>query len=335
VLRDKSKWCLITTYKENYLLLPSIVSFYSGLYGIPRFLIFCGLTGARTHDSLKKLVSSKLHIETPSVDKSSVTPGNRELTVSEFAAGDSVLWVASYPTSNLSSDLDWTATRSDLEKWAHRFLPEEVSRTILIDNDEFLYVKNAGALEALDDLGFHFIDVVPSLQWPPTRLFFSLQGWYYHRQARPVFRYGKSLMIEVAKRLRRGLDHGTCKTFHFDRETLGNGTAWNHGGTELSFSSCFALDRFLSDTDRCRDILRNTSCCYHLGMTSREHYFSEKLHLFARIQTDMKRKPIPNAGQSAETTDSRKAQRTFERFIKESRFPVIEDNFLLPYLQNC
>ncbi|MGB7769813.1 MAG: hypothetical protein WBN22_13295 [Verrucomicrobiia bacterium] len=333
MLSRKSNWCLITTYKENYLLLPAILSYYRDFYGIQHFLIFCGLTGTHTHETLKQSLCPQLPVIAPPLDKTLMTPGHRELTVSEFSAKDFVLWVASYPTSNYSADLEWTAIRSDLEKWAHRFLPAQISRTILIDNDEFLYVNQPGALEALDGLGFHFIDIVPCAQWPPERLVFSLQGWYYHRQAQPLFKYGGPLMIKLARRLRRGLHHGGCKTFYFDRDRLGNGTAWRHGGTEQSFSCCFALDHFLGDTRHCHKILRDTACCYHLGMTSRDHYFSQKLHLFARIQTDMKRKPVPNAGRSSETLDLRKAQRTFDRFMKESRFPVIEDNFLLPFLQ--
>jgi hypothetical protein len=88
----------------------------------------------------------------------------------------------------------------------------------------------------------------------------------------------------------------------------------------------------LNDPDECREILRDTACCYHLAMTCKEHLLSERLRLQPRLQTDYWSDQI-DGRRGAETKDLKVAERTFDRLIRKSIFPVIEDNFLLPYIQ--
>jgi hypothetical protein len=167
--------------------------------------------------------------------------------------------------------------------------------------------------------------------WPPERLRFSLQGWYYRRQAQPRFKYGGRMALAIAKRLGRGLEHGSCKTFYFDRARLKDWTAWHHG-TDDSLCSCLAVSRHFDQPEVCRDILQNTACCYHLAMPCRESFLTERLRLSNRLQTDLTR-THQDTDRSPETLDLKLAGRTFDKLIKESIFPVMEDNFLLPYLQ--
>jgi hypothetical protein len=251
--------------------------------------------------------------------------------VSELVDGDFTLWVASYLTEEFTSHLEFNKIKADVTAWGAAFLPEEITRTIVVDADEFLYVKTPQTLDSLDSLGFHFLDIVPSPVWPPKELNFSLQGWYYRRQARPLFKYGKWIALPVSKAVGRGLQHNECKTFYFDRKHLGAGTGWHHG-TVKNLSCCFALNRYLNQPELCRDILQNTACCYHLANPHKEIFLTERLRLFNRLQTDLKRSDHDDE-RGAETADLNVAGRTFDRRIKKSIFPVIEDNFLLPYLQ--
>lgn len=329
MLSEKSRWCVVTHYKENYSLFPAFVSFYRRYYGIQRFFMLFGLVEPSTHDSLKKMISSTLRLDLPLADKRYRSSGNRELTVSEFVGKDFVLWAASHPAREFTPDSEFHNLRLDLNAWGETFLPGEISRTMVVDRDEFLYVKDPQMLESLECLGFHFLDVIPSPEWPPEELKFSLQGWYYRRQARPLFRYGKSFMTSVAKILGRGLDHDHCKTFYFDRKHWGNWTAWHHG-TIKSLSCCFALNRYINDLNLCREILKNTACCYHLATTSKALFLTERTRVSSRVQTDLREE---NAGRSSETRDSNLAARSFDKFMKKSLFPIIEDNFLLPYLR--
>jgi hypothetical protein len=332
MLRDGKHWCVLTTYKENYSLLSAFVSYYRRHYGIENFLLLCGLPGARPHASLKELISKRLNAAATAADRTQNTQRQRALTVSEFAGQGFVLWAASYAAADFTSEVDFHELKVELHQWADDFLPREITRTLTPDSDEFLHVKNPRSLEDFDRLGFHFVDVIPSPAWPPDQLRFSLQGWYYHRQARPHFKHGGRLALAIANMLGRGLEHRGCKTFYFDRTHLKDYTVWHHG-TDDSLSSCFAVNRHLDQPERCGEILRDTACGYHLAMTCKELYLSEKLRLFSRIQTDMKKQPVPDTGQSPETTDPRLASRTFDRFIIESRFPTFTDDSLLPYLQ--
>jgi hypothetical protein len=332
MLNYRNQWCLLTTYKENYSLLSPLVLFYRHFYGVRHFLILCSLTGARTHDSLKKLIGSKVGAVAAPIDKVHVTHLKRELTVSEFVSGNFVLWAVSHPGRDFIPEVEFHDLKVELHRWADSFLPREITRTLVVDNDEFLYVKSPRVLESAEHLGFHFVDVIPATTWPPRELWFSLQGWYYARQVNPRFRYGGSLMISLARAFGRGLNHDGCKTFYFDRARLSDYTAWHHGTTG-SLCSCFALNRCLAEPERCRDILRGTACCYHLAMTSREHFLLEKLRLFNRLQTDGNKRPAHDT-RSPATTDPRLAMKAFDRFIKESWFPTIRDDFLLPYLND-
>jgi hypothetical protein len=294
-------------------------------------LIFCGLTQGRTHDSLKQLLASKLNVSVPPVDKIYFTPGNLELKVSEFIDGDFVLWVASYPATEFTPDLEYLRWCKEIYAWGGAFLPAEISRILGVDCDEFLYVKKPEILENLDNLGFHFVDMVPSPVWPPKELKFSLQGWYYRRQTRPIFKYGKFFTLPLAKMVGRGLEHSGCKNFNFDRKHLATMNFSPHGITH-SLCCCGTLNRFLNNPNECREILHDTAFCYHLGMTCKEYFLSEKLRLFARLQTDSK-KGLKHELRGMEAIDLKAAEKTFDRFISKSIFPVIEDNFLLPYLQ--
>ena len=332
MLRDGKNWCVLTTYKENYSLLTAFVSYYRRHYGIENFLMLCGLSGSRTHASLKELISRKLKAAAAPDDQAQSTRRKRALTVSEFVGDGFVLWAASYAAADFTSEVDFHDLKVELHQWADEFLPVQITRTLAPDNDEFLHVKNPRSLESLDRLGFHFVDVVPSPVWPPDKLRFSLQGWYYRRQAQPRFKHGGGLALAIAKRLGRGLEHSSCKTFYFDRTRLKDYTVWHHG-TDNSLSSCFAVNRHLDQPERCGEILRDTACGYHLAMTCQEHFLSERLRLFSRLQTDLNKKPVHDTQQSPETTNHQLAIRTFDRFIRESRFPTFTDDFLLPYLQ--
>ncbi len=323
---------MVTYYKENYSLFPAFTSFYRQYYGIQRMLIFCGLTRGRTHDSLKQFLAAKLKMPVPANNQVHRTAGQRELTVSEIVDGNFVLWVVSYPTEEFTSHLEFNKIKLDVTAWGASFLPAEITRTVVVDADEFLFVKTPQTLDGLDNLGFHFLDVIPSPVWPPTELKFSLQGWYYRRQAKPLFNYGKWFALPLAEAVGRGLQHNECKTFYFDRKHLGAGTAWHHG-TVKNLSCCFALNRHLHQPEFCREILQNTACCYHLANPYKEFFLTERVRLFNRLQTDLQRSDHDEQ-RGAETTDSSVAGRTFDKTIKESIFPVIEDNFLLPYLQN-
>ncbi len=332
MLTNGKRWCVVTYHKENYSLFPAFTAFYRRFYGIQRMLIFCGLTRGRPHASLKQFLAAKLKVSVPASDQVYRTSGQRELTVSEIVDGDFILWVASYPTDECGSDLGFHKLRVDLAAWGAFFLPREITRTLVVDADEFLRVKNPQTLDSLDSLGFHFLDMVPSPVWPPKELKFSLQGWYYQRQARPLFKYGRWFSLPLLKATGRGLQHGGCKTFYFDRRHLGTWTAWHHG-TVNSLSCCFALNHYLRQPEFCREILQNTACGYHLAMTCKEFFLTEKLRLFNRLQTDLKKGTKQDEQRGAEMADLRLAERTFDKTIKESIFPVIEDNFLLPYLQ--
>jgi hypothetical protein len=331
MLTNPSRWCVVTHHKENYSLLPAFMSYYRQHFGIQRAMIFCGLTQGRTHDSLKQLLASKLKMPVPTADETRFTPANLELKVSEFATKDFVLWVASYPATEFTPGAEFHLLRQDVHAWGESFLPAEISRTIVVDSDEFLYVKNPAILESLDRLGFHFLDVIPSPVWPPKELKFSLQGWYYRRQARPLFKYGKRFTVALAKAVGRGLEHDGCKTYYFDRKRMGTFTAWHHGTTH-SLCCCGALNRLLNDPAECWNILRDTACCYHLAMTCKEHLLTERLRLQPRLQTDYW--SDQNQGRGAETKDLKAAEKTFDRLIRKSIFPVIEDNFLLPYVRD-
>jgi hypothetical protein len=333
MLTDPSRWCVVTHHKENYSLLPAFMAYYRQYFGIQRALVFCGLTQGRTHESLKQMLASKLKTAVPATDKIHATPTNRQMTVSEFVVGDFVLWAASYPATEFTPDLEFARLCKDIFPWGESFLPPEISRTLVLDTDEFLYVKNPQILESLDNLGFHFVDVIPSPVWPPKELKFSLQGWYYQRQARRLFKYGKFFALPVAKAIGRGLQHSGCKTFYFERKRMVTLDFSPHGTTH-SLCCCGALNRFLNDPDECREILRDTACCYHLAMTCKEHFLKEKLRLSTRLQTDLKKGTKKDEFRGAEANDLKVAERTFDRLIRKSIFPVIEDNFLLPYLRN-
>lgn len=334
MLRDGKNWCVLTTYKENYSLLSAFVAYYRRQYGIGNFLLLCGLSGSRTHASLKELISKKTKVTAATDDKTLITQHKRALTVSEFAGDGFTLWAASYATADFTSQEDFHNLRVELHQWADDFLPAAITRTLTADNDEFLHVKNPCTLESLDRLGFHFVEVIPSPVWPPDKLRFSLQAWYYRRQATPRFKYGGRLALALAKKLGRGLDHGGCKTFYFDRKRLKDYTAWHHG-TGGSLCSCFAVNRHLDQPERCGEILRDTACGYHLAMTCQEHFLSERLRLYSRLQTDMEKKPEQQRddGYSPETRNQKLAIKTFDRFIKECMFPAFTDGLLLPYLQ--
>jgi hypothetical protein len=332
MLTNPSQWCVVTHHKENYSLLPAFMSYYRQYFGIQRALIFCGLTQGRTHESLKQLLASKLKTVVPAADQIHTTPAGRQMTVSEFVDGDFILWAASYPATEFTPGMEFHLLRTDVHVWGASFLPTEISRTMVVDADEFLYVKDPKILESLDNLGFHFLDIIPSPVWPPDRLKFSLQGWYYRRQARPHFKYGKWLALPLSKAVGRGLQHNECKTYYFDRKRLANFTAWHHGTTH-SLCCCGTLNNFLNDPAECRAILRDTACCYHLAMTCKEHLLTERLRLQPRLQTDYWSNQ--DQGRGVETKDLKAAEKTFDRLICKSIFPVIEDNFLLPYLQDA
>jgi hypothetical protein len=332
MLTNGNRWCVVTYHKENYSLFPAFTAFYRRYYGIRRMLIFCGLTRGRTHDSLKQFLAGKLKVPVPASNQTHRTTGQRELTVSELVDGDFTLWVASYPTEEFRPYSEFNKIKADVTAWGAAFLPEEITRTLVVDADEFLRVKNPQTLDSLDNLGFHFLDIVPSPVWPPRELKFSLQGWYYQRQARPLFKYGGWFVLPLLKAAGRGLQHGGCKTFYFDRQHMADGTPWHHG-TVKNLSCCFALNQQLHRPELCREILQNTACCYHLAMTCKEFFLNEKLRLFNRVQTDPKNGMDEHEQRGAEASDLRLAERTFDKNIKESIFPVIEDNFLLPYLQ--
>lgn len=334
MLTNPDQWCVVTHYKENYSLFSVFTSFYHRYYGVKRFLIFCGMPQGRTHESLKQMLALRLKATIPFHDKAYLTPAKMELIVSELVSEDFSVWMASYPTVDFISELGFHKLKTDLYEWSATFLPDEIVRTIVPDSDEFLYVKNPRTLENLDSIGFHFLDVVPSPVWPPKNLKFSLQGWYYRRQAKPLFKYGKKIAVITATAFGRGLQHAGCKTFYFDRNRLRNGDAWRHG-TAKSLCCCFALNNHLHRLDVCHDILQETSCCFHMAMTCKKYFLTEKLRLFARLQTDLKKAPVQDSRRSAETENLEKATKTFDRLINHSVFPVIEDNFLLPYLKNC
>jgi hypothetical protein len=69
-----------------------------------------------------------------------------------------------------------------------------------------------------------------------------------------------------------------------------------------------------------------------MAMTSCDSYLSEKIRLFSRVQTDLKKMPVHDFGVSRETTDRVLALRSFDKFVRNSIFPVIRDDFLLSYL---
>lgn len=332
MLSNPSHWCVITYHKENYSLLPAFMNYYRNYFGIRRALIFCGRTQNRSHDSIKQLLAAKLNVPVPASNRVYATKENRELTVSEFVDGEFVLWVASYVTHEHSPYSEFNKIKADVTPWGETFLPPEITKTLVVDADEFLYVKNPGIFESVDSLGFHFVDMVPSSVWPPQEMTFSLQGWYYQRQAQPIFKYGTKLSLLISQAVGRGLTHSGCKTYYFDRKHMATGTPWHHG-TAASLSCCFALNRYLKQPDFCLEILKNTSCCYHLAMTCKEFFLGEKLRLFNRVQTDPKNGMDQYEQLGAEARDIRKAGSTFEKSIKNSLFPVVKDNFLLPYLQ--
>jgi hypothetical protein len=114
---------------------------------------------------------------------------------------------------------------------------------------------------------------------------------------------------------------------------LGTWTAWHHG-TIKNLSCCFGLNRHLYQPEFCREILQNTACCYHLAMTCKEFFLTEKLRLFNRLQTDLKKGTDQDDQRGAEISDLKLAESIFNKTVRQSIFPVIEDNFLLPYLQN-
>ena len=331
MLTDRSRWCVVTHYKENYSLLSAFMAYYRQYFGFQRALIFCGLTQGRTHESLKQLLASKLKVAAPVENQLHLTAAKRELTVSKFVDGDFILWVASYPATEYTPGMEFHRLRTDVHAWGESFLPAEISRTLVVDADEFLYVKNPAILESLDNLGFHFVDIIPSSVWPPEKLQFSLQGWYYSRQARPMFRYGKYFAATLARWVGRGLQHNQCKTYWFDRKRMAAFISWDHG-TAHSLCCCGALSRFLDNPLECQKILRGTSCCYHLAMTTKEHLFTERMRLQPRLQTDYW-SDQHDGKRGIETHDLKAAEKTFDRLIRQSIFPVIEDNFLLPYLQ--
>ncbi|HEU6449048.1 MAG TPA: hypothetical protein VFV23_11480 [Verrucomicrobiae bacterium] len=329
MLSDPSRWCVVTHHKENYSLLPAFMAYYRQYFGFKRAMIFCGMTRGRTHDSLKQLLAEKLNMPIPVMDKTCFTPAGMELKVCELTDGDFVLWVASYPATEYTPGGKFHHLRSDVHAWGASYLPPEIMRTMVVDSDEFLYVKDFKSLD-MDQLGFHFIDVIPSEIWPPKTLKFSLQGWYYTRQARPHFKYGGRIAESLARLTGRGLQHNQCKTYWFCKNRMASFTAWTHG-TAHSLSGCGGLNVFLDDLEKCHRILRETSCCYHLAMTTKNHLFNERMRLQPRLQTDYWSDQRDGV-RGKETMDLNAAEKTFNRSIRKSIFPVIEDNFLLPYL---
>jgi hypothetical protein len=331
MLSNGDNWCLVATYKENYSLLSGLVSYYRRYYGIRNFLLLCSLPESRSPAALKQLVADKTGAQVVA-DRTKVTPGNRELAVTEFSGPGFRLWTASSPAVKFIAETDFHDLKTDLYRWADAFLPAEITRVIVQDNDEFLYVKDPRSLEQQDGLGFHFVDVVPSAVWPPEELRFSLQGWYYRRQARPLFKLGGRLAVALARRLGRGIDHSGCKTFYFARAGLKDHTVWHHG-TDRNRCACQVVDRHAGAPERCGELLRDTALCYHLAMTSKDLFLAERFHLFNRIQTDWHPPSAPAPRPDGESDRRDRAAKDFDRFMKESKFPVFRDNFLLTYLR--
>ena len=332
MLNEANNWCLITTYKENYSLLSSFFSFYRNYYNIKNFVLLCGTPKSRTHNSLEKLISAKTTLGVNVGPAIHFTHANRKITVSELTNGDVRLWAASYSAEDFTSEVEFHSLKVELHRWVDSFLPQEIARTWVLDSDEFMRVSNPESLDDADSLGFHFLDMIPSLAWPPNALFFSLQGWYYRRQALLRFRIGKELMFAFMKAIGRGINHSGCKTYYFARSRLKNYTSWDHGTNDSQ--ACLLLNNRLNDLVYCQNIIEKTPCCYHMAMLSREVFLSEKLRLFSRLQTDINKLPVHDIGRSPETANQALAIETFDNFIRDSIFPVIRDDFLLPYLPN-
>jgi hypothetical protein len=330
MLNEANNWCLITTYKENYSLLSAFFSFYRNYYNIKNFVLLCGTPKSRTHNSLEKLISTKTMLGVNVGPIIHFTHANRKITVSELANGDVRLWAASYAAEDFTSEVEFHSLKVELYRWVDSFLPKEITRTWVLDSDEFMRVNNPKSLDDADSLGFHFLDMIPSLAWPPNALFFSLQGWYYRRQALLRFRIGKDLMFSFMRAIGRGINHSGCKTFYFQRARLSDFSSFHHG--TFDNPACLTLNHHLDNLECCRNILNQSPCCYHMAMVSRDSFLSEKLRLFSRLQTDFNKLPVHDIGRSPETANQALAIKTFDNFIRNSIFPVIRDDFLLPYL---
>ena len=333
-MKDQPNWCLVTTLKCNFSLLPWQIAFYSQHWGISTYLIFCGIPSLKarslTEDVIQSLATSTI------IRRDSFIAGLGQVEIQEVKTRRATLWFVLYDGKWNMGEQEFHAMRVALHQWADQFLPITYTRTLVVDNDEFVHLSDVSIANTMPAIGFHFVDIVPSLNFPHGDLVFCLQPWYYRRQAttwylKPQFRVYQSLVSWALQKSNRLVLHSGCKTFYFDREKLGHWKSWHHG-TNNCFASCGCVRQDMILAQNSADHLRQTGLVYHLANPSKQHFLRERLMLYARIQTD------PSKGKKADdsVSDVRSSSMLLERDwntnIARTIFPTFTDNYLKAFI---
>lgn len=326
----KRHWCLITTLKCNFSLLPWQLSFYRQSWGIGTYLIFCGIPSAGARSLTERVITSLS--STKILRRRSFADGIGEIEILETNTRGGSTFFALYNGKWNMEEQEFHNMRVALHAWANTFLPSVYTHTLVVDNDEFLRLDNSLVAETLPKIGLHFVDVLPSQLFPHGNLEFCLQPWYYRRLSttwylNPLFRRFESPLLWALEKTNRLILHGGCKTFYFCRSRLASWQSWHHG-THNSFSSCgcVAQSRLCSSNDR--DMLHNTGLVYHLANPSKQHFLRERLPLYARIQTDPEKGSAGNNDLSPVRLQPVKLDHNWNTHFVAPFFPTFTDNYL-------
>jgi hypothetical protein len=246
------------------------------------------------------------------------------------------VWFVLYAASNKTSFSDWHEVRTALHGWAGAYLPSHLTKTLAVDSDEFLYLRDVALSEAVPSLGLHFVDIVPDACFPDADLRFCIQPWYFRRQATKWYlRHAKPLirrpLLAILAKTNRLVTHEGCKTFYFERSAMVNGESWHHG-TRNCFSTCGCVLQDNSGLYKSLDGLKSTGFVYHFSNPSFKHFKQERLHVWARLQTDAH---MHSPGLSVEHDNISKLHRSWKQHYEQPLFPVFKDNFLKRFLPNA
>jgi hypothetical protein len=241
-----------------------------------------------------------------------------------------------YESTWAMAEGDFHALRVALHEWADAYLPPSITKTLVVDSDEFLHVAHDGLVDVIPSLGLHFVDLIPDEGFPTADLRFSIQGWYYSRQTKiwyshPYLRRFHKPLMRLLEITRRMVNHNACKTFYFDRKHLGQWQSWHHH-TLNCFSSCRCVQNASTNIEDTIRNLRNTGMVYHLANPSKAHFKKERMLLYARLQTDPKKGSTGDTGKSEEHSNHAAFENNWTDHIETSVFPTFADNFLQGFL---
>lgn len=304
LLRDPDKWCVITTYKNNFELMEAFVGFYRRQWGIRRFYFLIGITGS--HDPI---------------------PTGRINRLGEVC--DAEIYTLTFSTRDIIPRHVWGAQKRQYFTELNSVIPEQYTRVLNIDNDEFYSVQRASSLDESPELHFHVVEFIPNetlhrsapLRW-------SLQGWFYRANFfRRVDVAEVRAFISPAELalLERDLPHNDesslqithqwCKVVRFDRKQIL--TPWAHAdGGPL----CSAIQQ-LGSAEEMVALLHANHLCYHVGVLDRQHLLHVKPK-WLNTATGYTR---------TQTGDLRNGRDLFRLYYDELPARTFEDERLRPY----